>query len=155
MVRGDRPGVHRARARARRPAAAPGGDARSAGSRNRTSTAGARRWPGSSAPGVYGGYFGAAQGILLLAALGLTVDEDLQRINALKNVLAGIVNGVAAIVFIVAADVAWGPAALIAGGSIAGGQIGARYGRRLPPARRCGRVIVVVGLTAIVVLLAS
>lgn len=104
--------------------------------------------------GVYGGYFGAAQGILLLAALGLTVDEDLQRINALKNVLAGIVNGVAAIVFIVAADVAWGPAALIAGGSIAGGQIGARYGRRLPPAP-LRALIVVVGLTAIVVLLAS
>ncbi len=104
--------------------------------------------------GVYGGYFGAAQGILLLAVLGLTVDDDLQRINALKNVLAGINNGVAAIVFLLAADVAWAPAALIAVGSIAGGQLGARYGRRLPPTP-LRALIVVVGLTAIVVLIAS
>ena len=84
--------------------------------------------------GVYGGYFGAAQGILLLAILGLTLDEDLQRINALKNVLAGLVNGIAAVIFVLVAHVAWAPAALIAVGSIAGGQVGARYGRRLPPA---------------------
>ena len=102
--------------------------------------------------GVYGGYFGAAQGILLLAILGLTVDDDLQRINGLKNVLAVIVNGVAAVVFLLVADVAWAPAALIAVGSIAGGQLGARYGRRLPPAA-LRAVIVAVGLTAIVVLL--
>jgi uncharacterized membrane protein YfcA len=66
--------------------------------------------------GVYGGYFGAAQGILLLAILGLALPDDLQRLNALKNVLAGIVNGVAGLVFIAAADVAWGPAAAIAAG---------------------------------------
>ncbi len=104
--------------------------------------------------GVYGGYFGAAQGILLLAILGLTVSESLQRINALKNVLAGLVNGVAAIVFVFAADVAWAPAALIAVGSITGGQVGARYGRRLPPAA-LRAAIVVVGLIAIVALLAD
>ena len=109
---------------------------------------------GVFAAGVYGGYFGAAQGILLLAVLGLTVDQDLQRTNALKNVLAVVVNGVAAVVFVIAADVAWAPAALIAAGSIAGGQLGARYGRRLPaPALRA--VIVVVGVTAIVVLLSG
>jgi hypothetical protein len=102
--------------------------------------------------GVYGGYFGAAQGILLLAILGLTLDEDLQRINALKNVLAGLVNGIAAVIFVLVAHVAWGPAALIAAGSIAGGQLGARYGRRLPAAG-LRALIVVVGVTAIVVLL--
>jgi len=99
--------------------------------------------------GVYGGYFGAAQGILLLAILGLALPDDLQRINALKNVLAAVVNGVAALVFILVADVAWGPAALIAAGSVVGAQVAARYGRRLsPPALRA--VIVAVGLAAIV-----
>jgi uncharacterized protein len=102
--------------------------------------------------GVYGGYFGAAQGILLLAILGVTLAQDLQRTNALKNVLAGLVNGVAAIYFIFAADVRWAPAAIIAGASIVGGQLGARYGRRLPPdALRA--LIVVVGIAAIVQLL--
>ena len=61
--------------------------------------------------GVYGGYFGAAQGILLLAILGVALDQDLQRTNALKNVLAGLVNGVAGIYFVFVAHVAWGPAA--------------------------------------------
>jgi uncharacterized protein len=103
--------------------------------------------------GVYGGYFGAAQGILLLAILGLALPDDLQRVNALKNVLAGVVNGVAGIVFIVVAPhVAWGAAALIAAGAIAGAQLAARYGRRLsPPALRA--VVVAVGIAAIVQLL--
>jgi uncharacterized protein len=99
--------------------------------------------------GVYGGYFGAAQGILLLAILGLALPDDLHRVNALKNVLAGIVNGVAALVFIAAAHVAWGPAALIAAGSVVGAQLAARYGRRLSP-RALRAVIVVVGIAAIV-----
>jgi uncharacterized protein len=76
--------------------------------------------------GVYGGYFGAAQGILRLAVLGLALPDDLQRVNALKNVLAGVVTGVAAVVFIAAADVAWGPATLIAAGSVLGAQLAAR-----------------------------
>jgi uncharacterized protein len=99
--------------------------------------------------GVYGGYFGAAQGILLLAIMGLALDETLQRINALKNVLAGLVNGVAAIVFIFSAHIAWDAAALIAGGAIAGGVVGARYGRRLPPTA-LRLIIVAVGIFAIV-----
>jgi uncharacterized membrane protein YfcA len=104
------------------------------------------------ATGVYGGYFGAGQGILLLAILGVALSQDLQRTNALKNVLAGTVNGVAGAYFIVAAHVEWGPAAIIAGASIVGGQLGARYGRRLPPpALRA--IIVVVGVSAIVRLL--
>ena len=81
---------------------------------------------GVFASGVYGGYFGAAQGILLLAILTLALDDDLQRINALKVVLAGLVNLVAGIVFVFAAHVAWGAAALIAGGSIIGGRGRAR-----------------------------
>jgi uncharacterized protein len=102
--------------------------------------------------GIYGGYFGAAQGILLISVLGLTLPDDLQRINALKNVLAGLVNAVAGVVFIIAAHVAWLPVALIAGGSVVGGQIGARVGKRLPdPALRA--IIVVVGVVAIVRLL--
>ena len=65
--------------------------------------------------GVYGGYFGAAQGILLLGILGVTLDQDLHRTNALKNVLAGLVNGVAGVYFVFAAHVDWGPAGIIAG----------------------------------------
>lgn len=102
--------------------------------------------------GIYGGYFGAAQGILLLAILGLALPDDLQRINALKNVLAGLVNFVAGVVFVLVADVAWEAAALIAVGAVAGGQLGARFGRRLPPAA-LRAVIVAVGLAAIVQLL--
>ncbi|MGH2690807.1 MAG: sulfite exporter TauE/SafE family protein, partial [Actinomycetota bacterium] len=78
--------------------------------------------------GVYGGYFGAAQGVLLIALLGICLDEGLQRVNAAKNVLAGVVNGVAAVLFVVLADVAWVPALLLAAGALAGGQLGARYG---------------------------
>jgi uncharacterized membrane protein YfcA len=109
-------------------------------------------WTGVFGTGVYGGYFGAAQGIILLAIMGIALPEDMQRLNALKNVLAGLVNGVAAVVFIFFATVAWLPALLIAVGSAAGGQLGARIGRRLSPAVLRG-VIVVVGLTAIVQLL--
>jgi uncharacterized membrane protein YfcA len=104
--------------------------------------------------GVYGGYFGAAQGVLLLALLGIAIDDDLQRVNALKVVLAGLVNFVAAVVFVGAAQdrIAWGAVALVAAGSALGGQLGARVGRRLPaPALRA--VIVVVGLAAIAKLL--
>jgi uncharacterized membrane protein YfcA len=99
--------------------------------------------------GVYGGYFGAAQGIMLLAILGLALDDDLQRINAIKVVLAGLVNLVSGLIFVFAAHVAWLPALLIAVGSVLGGVLGARYGRRLPePALRL--VIIAVGIVAIV-----
>ena len=101
------------------------------------------------ATGVYGGYFGAAQGILLLAILGVALSQDLQRTNALKNVLAGLVNGVAGVYFAFAAHVAWAPAGIIACASILGAQLGAHYGRRLPP-RALRAVIVLVGILAIV-----
>jgi uncharacterized membrane protein YfcA len=103
--------------------------------------------------GIYGGYFGAAQGVLLIGVLGLTLPEDLQRINALKNVLAGLVNLVAALLFVAVAHVAWDAAGLIAAGSIAGGQLGARAGRRLPPAA-LRLLVVAVGAIALVRLLA-
>jgi uncharacterized membrane protein YfcA len=106
------------------------------------------------ATGVYGGYFGAAQGILLLGILGVALPQDLQRTNALKNVLAAIVNGVAGLYFVFAAHVEWAPAGIIAASSIVGGQLGAHYGRRLHPSVLRG-VIVVVGVTAIVRLLAT
>lgn len=103
--------------------------------------------------GIYGGYFGAAQGILLLGLFGIAFTDDLQRINAVKNVLACVVNAVAAVVFIIATHVDWAVAALIAAGSIIGGQIGARAGRRLPP-WGLRAVIVCVGVAALVRLLA-
>ena len=96
------------------------------------------------ATGVYGGYFGAAQGVIFIALLGIFLDDDLQRLNALKNVLAGLVNGVAALLFVVAADVAWGAAGVLAVGSTIGGQLGARLAQRIPsPILRV--VIIVVG----------
>ncbi len=104
------------------------------------------------ATGIYGGYFGAAQGILLLGILGAALPQDLHRTNALKNVLAALVNGVAGLYFALVAHVAWAPALIIAGASIVGGQLGAHYGRRLPPKVLRG-LIVVVGTTAIVRLL--
>jgi uncharacterized protein len=103
--------------------------------------------------GVYGGYFGAAQGVLLIGMLGIAFNDRLQRINAVKNVLAGLVNGVAAIMFIALTHIDWTVAGLIAAGSIIGGQVGARVGRRLPP-WGLRLVIVCVGFAALVKLLA-
>lgn len=99
--------------------------------------------------GVYGGYFGAAQGVLLIAIMGLGLSETMQRINATKNVLALLVNGVAAVVFIAVSDVSWNAAGLIAVGSVIGGQIGATVGRRLP-ASVFRAFVALVGAAAIV-----
>ena len=97
--------------------------------------------------GIYGGYFGAAQGVLVIGLLGTFLDEPMQRINGAKNVLVGIVNGVAAIVYIIFAHVSWIVVLLIAVGSTAGGLIGARVGRRLP-ATALRIFIVVIGVVA-------
>jgi uncharacterized protein len=102
--------------------------------------------------GIYGGYFGAAQGVLLIGMLGIALNDSLQRINAAKNVLAGLVNGLAAVVFILATHIDWGVAGLIAAGSIIGGQVGARIGKRLPP-WGLRVVIVCVGTVALIKLL--
>jgi uncharacterized membrane protein YfcA len=97
---------------------------------------------------AYGGYFGAAQGVLYLSLMGLLLHDDLQRLNGLKNVLALLVNGVAAVLFLFIADVDWTAVLLIAAGAALGGVIGARIGRRLSPTVLRG-VIVAVGLAAI------
>jgi len=115
---------------------------------------GERSGPGPVLPagialaGAYGGYFGAAQGVLVIGLLGSFLHADLQRANAGKNVLVAVVNGTAAVVFIFFAHVNWVVAALIAVGSAAGGVLGARVGRKLPPlALRI--IIVVIGLVAV------
>jgi uncharacterized membrane protein YfcA len=102
--------------------------------------------------GVYGGYFGAAQGILLLAGMSMLLPDGLQRLNAIKTLLAGGVNLVSGILFIFIAHIAWAPVGLLAVSSVAGGLLGSRYGRELSPTVLRG-VIVVVGVFAIVRLL--
>ena len=109
-------------------------------------------WPAVAAAGIYGGYFGAAQGVLLMAILGIGVADSMQRHTATKNVLALIVNAVAALVFVAVADIDWTVAGLIALGSVVGGQIGAGVGRRLPPVL-LRAVIAGVGVVALAVLL--
>jgi uncharacterized membrane protein YfcA len=114
-------------------------------------------WAGVLLAGMYGGYFGAAQGIILIALLGIMLDDDLQRINAGKNVLSAVVNGTAAILFTLMwlfadTEVSWLAVLLIAAGSTCGGVIGARIGRRIPPLVLRG-VIVAVGVAAVVNLL--
>jgi uncharacterized protein len=88
---------------------------------------------GVFASAIYGGYFGAAQGVLVIGLLGTFLDEPLQRINGAKNVLVGVVNGTAAVAYVIFAHVSWLVVLLIAVGSSGGGVVGARYGRRLPP----------------------
>jgi uncharacterized protein len=109
-------------------------------------------WLGVFAAGVYGGYFGAAQGIILMALLSIFLDDKLQRINGAKNALSGIVNGTAAVLFVFIAPVNWLVVLLIALGSTLGGLLGASVGRKLAPLVLRG-VIVVVGVTAIAKLL--
>jgi uncharacterized protein len=88
---------------------------------------------GVLASAAYGGYFGAAQGVLVIGLLGTFLDETLQRVNGAKNVLVAVVNGVAAIIYLFFAHIDWLVVLLIAIGSAAGGTVGARFGRRLPP----------------------
>ncbi|GIH22479.1 UPF0721 transmembrane protein [Acrocarpospora phusangensis] len=111
-------------------------------------------WLGVFGAGMYGGYFGAAQGVVLIGLLGVFLDEGIQRINAAKNLLSLLVNTAAALLFIVIAQVDWAAVALIAVGSALGGFVGARVGRKLP-AVVLRVLIVVVGVTAIVKLLTS
>jgi uncharacterized membrane protein YfcA len=109
---------------------------------------------GMFATAVYGGYFGAAQGVMFIALLSIYIDDHLQRLNAAKNVVAAIVNSVAAVIFMVFAPIAWLPAGLLAAGSVIGGQIGSRVGRRLP--QTVLRVLIVVaGLAVAIKLLVS
>jgi uncharacterized membrane protein YfcA len=104
------------------------------------------------ATGVYGGYFGAAQGVVLISLLAIFIDEHIQRLNALKNVLVMISNLSAGVIFAFSGHVSWGAAGLLAIGAVAGGQIGGRLGRRLPPPL-LRAAVVVVGTVAAVLLL--
>ncbi|MER6950001.1 sulfite exporter TauE/SafE family protein [Nonomuraea sp. NPDC000554] len=83
---------------------------------------------------VYGGYFAAAQGIIYVSLMGILMDESLQRLTALKNVLVAVVNTVAALFFLFAAEFDWTAVALIAAGSALGGHVGASVGRHFSPA---------------------
>ncbi len=82
---------------------------------------------------AYGGYFGAALGVLIIGLMGTFLDETMQRVNGAKNALAAVVNGTAAVVYVIFAHVAWLVVLLIAAGSTLGGFLGAKFGRRLPP----------------------
>lgn len=103
------------------------------------------------ATSVYGGYFGAAQGVILMGVFTTLTSESLQSLNGIKNVLSTIVNAVAALTFVLVApdQVDWRVAGLIAAGAFAGGVIGSRVGRRLPP-DGLRAVIIVIGVVAIV-----
>jgi uncharacterized membrane protein YfcA len=111
---------------------------------------------GTFAVGVYGGYFTAAQGIMLVGMMGALLPESMQRMNAAKNVMTLVVNVVAAVSYSLVAfhRISWPVAGLIAAGSLVGGWFGARYGRRLSPNALRG-AIVVVGLIGLYRLMAT
>jgi uncharacterized membrane protein YfcA len=101
--------------------------------------------------GIYGGYFGAAQGVLIIGLMSVLTAEGLQSITGLKNLLTTGVNAVAAVTFLLVSPESadWTVVALIAAGATAGGVVGARFGRRLSPLLM-RTLIVVVGLAAII-----
>ncbi|SNC59703.1 hypothetical protein SAMN05445756_0121 [Kytococcus aerolatus] len=101
--------------------------------------------PGAGAVGVYSGYFGAAQGVLYMAVMGLTTSAGLQQQNALKNLTALVSNAVSAVVFVVVSrgSIDWAVAGVLAVGALLGGLVGARIGRTLPPAVLRGVVLVI------------
>ena len=143
-ARGDRPPDQRVGR------ATPGG-----GHRERGATTSARCRAGSSGPGSTAATSVPPRAIILMGVLGALSSEPIQRLNGYKNVLATIVNGVAALVFILVArdQIDWLVVLLIAIGSTIGGVLGSTVGRRLPPPVLRG-VIVVIGLVAIVKLVA-
>jgi uncharacterized membrane protein YfcA len=103
---------------------------------------------------VYAGYFGAGVGVIFIGLLSVFIKDDLQRLNGVRNVLAAVSNTVASVVFIFFGHIAWEAAGLLAVSSIAGGQLGASVGRRLP-SNVLRTLIVIGGLAAVVKLLVS
>ncbi len=102
--------------------------------------------------GVYGGYFGAGSGVMMMAVLGFGLDIELRIINALKTLAVMAANVVATVIFVFLADLDWLAIALLAGGSVVGGYVGSHIGRRLPPTL-LRSLVVIAGLTAFVLLL--
>ena len=102
--------------------------------------------------GIYGGYFGAAQGVIMIALLAIGIDESLQRLNGLKNVLGFVANLTAGILFVIFANVNWVFVPIIAVSSVFGGQFGAHIGRRLPN-KVLRSIIIVAGLSVAIKLL--
>jgi uncharacterized membrane protein YfcA len=104
--------------------------------------------------GIYGGYFGAAQGILLVGLMSMVLSAGIQRITAIKNVLATTVNAVAALIFVIVArdQIDWRVVGLISAGTFVGGYLGARIGRRLSP-KVLRAIILVIGVLALVKIL--
>lgn len=99
--------------------------------------------------GVYGGYFTAAQGVMLMGVMGMMLSDPIQRLNGFKNVLSAVVNIVAGAIYAFIAPIDWVVVALLAAGSVIGGMLGAKIGRKLPPTA-LRAVIVLVGVAAIV-----
>jgi uncharacterized membrane protein YfcA len=108
---------------------------------------------GTTLTGVYGGYFGAGSGVMMVAVLGFGLDLDLRIVNALKTLAITSANVVATLVFLFLADLDWAAIGLLAAGSVVGGYLGAHIGRRLPSAV-FRTLIVIVGVTASVLLFA-
>jgi uncharacterized membrane protein YfcA len=110
-------------------------------------------WPWTGAVGVYGGYFGAAQGVMLMAVLGVRYDPSTQHANGAKNLLAASANLTAAVVFALSGAVVWAAALAVALGSIPGGYVGGRLARRLPNAALRAMVVAIgIGATLYLVL---
>lgn len=102
--------------------------------------------------GIYGGYFTAAQGIMLVGVMGLLLTDPLQRLNAFKNALAAVVNLVAGVIYAFVAPISWPVVAVLAVSSTVGGLLGAKIGRKFPPVV-LRVIIVIIGAAAIVDLL--
>ena len=102
---------------------------------------------------VYGAYFGAGLGVLLLGVLGTFLPDALARVNALKNVLSLVVNTVALVAFALFGPVRWGAALVVAVTSLAGGFLGARLARRIPAALLRALVVAYGVVVAVVLLL--
>ena len=109
---------------------------------------------GTFAASVYGGYFGAAMGVMFLALLGLFLPDSITRTSGLRTVLSILVNGVAAAVFLIHGGLVWEAVGLLAAGSSAGGWVGARVALSIP-ANALRLIVVAVGLGTAVKLLVS
>jgi uncharacterized protein len=104
--------------------------------------------------GVYGGYFGAGSGVMMMAVLGFGLDLELRIVNALKTLAVMAANVVASVIFVVLADLDWVAIGLLAGGSVIGGYVGSHIGRHLPPTL-LRVLIVIVGVSASLLLMRS